>query len=100
MTAQEKLFPEMQKSLDKLNNQMSELIRLQRRSTTGYDYVNVTELAQLLGESIHTVYSRVHLKQIPYYKPGGKALLFKMCEIHDWIIAGRHTPIDELIENI
>lgn len=100
MEAQENFNDQTLKSLEKLNNQMSELIQVQRKAITGYDYINVSELSELLGESIHTVYSRVHQKQIPYYKPGGKMLLFKMGEIQNWIKAGRHSAIDEIKENI
>jgi len=100
MDKQENFNAETLKSLEKLNNQVSELIQVQRKAITGYDYINVNELSQLLGESISTIYNRVHQKQIPYYKPGGKVLLFKIGEIEDWIKSGRHSPIDEIRQNI
>jgi len=82
--------------LDKLNQQVSELLKVQRKAISGYSYINSNELAELLGESVKTVYARVHKRQIPYYKPGGKVLLFKLEEIMEWIQSGRHSSMDEL----
>jgi len=84
------------KHLEMLNKQVSELLRVQRKATSGYDYINANELAELLGESKKTVYARVHNRQIPFYKPGGKVLLFKLDEIKKWIESGRHSSIDEI----
>lgn len=86
--------------IDLLNNQMAELIAIERKVSSGYDYINAIELAELLGESIKTIYGRVHHKQIPYYKPGGKLLLFKMQEIKQWIEDGRHSTLNEIKERI
>ena len=84
------------KNLELLNKQVSELIKAQRKVISGYDYLNANELAELLGESIKTIYARVHNRQIPFYKPGGKVLLFKLEEIVDWIRSGRHSSLDEI----
>jgi excisionase family DNA binding protein len=88
------------KNLERLNEKVTELIQVQRKANYGYDYITANELAELLGESIKTVYSRVNKKQIPFYKPGGKALLFNLKEIEEWIKTGRHSSIEELKENI
>ena len=88
------------KNLEQLNKKVSELILIQRKAVSGYDFINASELATMLGESIKTVYARVQNRQIPYYKPGGKVLLFKLDEIQDWIKSGRHSPIDELEQNV
>lgn len=100
MDKQENFNSETLQSLEKLNNQMSELIQVQRKAITGYDYINVNELSKLLGESTQTIYNRIHQKQIPYYKPGGKVLLFKISEIEEWIKSGRHSSIEEIRQNI
>ena len=96
MDEQKSFNTETLKNLEQLNKQVSELINVQRKAVSGYDYLNANELAQLLGESIKTVYARVHNRQIPYYKPGGKILLFKLDEIQEWIQSGRHSSIDEI----
>ncbi|MCT4643881.1 MAG: helix-turn-helix domain-containing protein [Carboxylicivirga sp.] len=88
------------RSLQLLNKQVRELLLIQRKAVSGYDYLNANELSELLGESIKTIYARVHNRQIPYYKPGGKILLFKLDEIKAWIKSGRHASIHELRESI
>ncbi|WP_430811609.1 MULTISPECIES: helix-turn-helix transcriptional regulator [unclassified Carboxylicivirga] len=88
------------KSLEQLNKQVAEILQVQRKAISGYDYLNANELAGLLGESIKTIYARVHNRQIPFYKPGGKVLLFKLDEIQEWIKAGRYATMDELRQNV
>jgi excisionase family DNA binding protein len=88
------------KNLEQLNKKVSELVKVQHRAETGFDYVNAAELAQLLGESVKTIYGRVYNKQIPFYKPGGKILLFKLNEIEEWIKAVRHSSLDEIKSNV
>jgi len=88
------------KHLEILNKQVSELLKIQRKAISDYDFINAIELAELLGESIKTVYARVHQRQIPFYKPGGKILLFKLNEIKEWIESGRHSSIDEIRQNV
>ena len=89
----------MLKDLKQINKRLSELTVLQRKVATGYEYINATELADLLGESVNTIYNRVHKRDFPYYKPKGK-LLFKLNEIRDWIESERHSSIKELKESI
>ena len=87
---------EVVRNLEILNNQVSELLKFQKQAISGYDYINANELAELMGESIKTIYGRVHKKEIPYYKPGGKLLLFKLDEIKGWIKESKHSSIEEL----
>lgn len=100
MDEQKSFNGETLKNLELLNKQVSELIQVQRKVVSGYDYLSANELAQMLGESIKTIYARVHNRQIPYYKPGGKILLFKLDEIRDWIQSGRHSSMDELKQKV
>ena len=86
--------------LDLLNKQLAELLQVQRRVVMGYDYISASELAELLGEKMSTIYARVHNRVIPFYKPGGKILLFKLDEIREWIQSGRHATMEELRESI
>jgi len=86
--------------LDLLNKQVTELLQVQRKVALGCDYISASELADLLGEKMSTIYARVHNRKIPFYKPGGKILLFKLDEIREWIQSGRHATMDELRESI
>nr|WP_319401813.1 helix-turn-helix domain-containing protein [uncultured Carboxylicivirga sp.] len=100
MDEQQDFNAETLKNLEQLNQKVTELINVQRKAVSGYDFINANELADLLGESIKTVYSRVHNRQIPFYKPGGKILLFKLDEIQDWVKSGRRSSIDEIKQNV
>lgn len=86
--------------LDLLNKQLAELLQMQRKIALGCEYINASELAELLGEKMSTIYARVHNRKIPFYKPGGKILLFKLDEIREWINAGRRATMEELRESI
>ena len=86
--------------IDTLSSQMSELITLGKKANAGYEYINAGELSEMLGESVKTIYQRVHKKQLPYYKPGGKLLLFKINEVIEWIENGRYSSLKEIKENI
>jgi len=86
--------------LDLLNRQMADLLQMQRKMALGCEYITARELAELLGEKLSTIYARVHSRKIPFYKPGGKVLLFKLDEIQEWIQSGRRSTIDELRERI
>jgi hypothetical protein len=55
------------RNLELLNKQVAELLQVQRKAVSGYDYLNANELADLLGESIKTIYARVHNRQIPLF---------------------------------
>lgn len=100
MSGQKDINVETLKSLEQLNSKVGELISVQRKAVSGYDFINANELAELLGESIKTVYARVNKKQIPYYKPGGKLLLFKIAEIQEWVVSGRHSSLQEIKQNV
>ena len=61
---------------------------------------NLLKARQVNKGTAWLIYARVHHKQIPYYKPGGKLLLFKYDEIQEWIKSGRHATMDEIRERI
>ena len=96
MDEQKRVDAETLRNLELLNKQVSQIVKIQQKAVSGYDYLNAHELAELLGESIKTIYGRVYKKQIPCYKPGGKTLLFDLKEIKDWIKSGKQSSIDEL----
>lgn len=84
------------KNLKEINEKMTEILLNQQKMYPGYDFITAEQLALLLGESINTIYKRVQARQFPYYKPGGKALLFKVTEVTEWIRTGRKPSLDEL----
>ena len=59
--------------------------------------VNVKQLRHMLGFKPAYVRKLVQEGQIPYYKPFGKVILFKVSEIEKIINDSRVSSINELI---
>ena len=51
--------------------------------------IKAQDAAELLGISISTIYSLVHRRAIPHYKPTGKLLYFNESELLDWVQSAR-----------
>ena len=66
-------------------------------------YLDVEQAAALLNVSPKYVYTLTQQRKIPFYKPFGKKLLFKLEELTD-IVDASHvrsiTPIEELKQKI
>jgi excisionase family DNA binding protein len=65
-------------------------------STLQQEVISVKELAEILGIAVKSVYNLTSKKQIPYYKPNGKTIVFLEPEIREWIKASRRTPNSEI----
>ena len=100
MEEQSNVGKETLKKLDLLTDKLTELVKIQRKAIMGYEYVNIVELSDIIGESVNTIYGRVHRNEIPFYKPGGKTLTFKVEEIKDWVKATRHSTMEEMRQRI
>jgi len=48
-------------------------------------YLNIKELSEYTGLSVHTLYTWVSQEIIPFHKPGGRILRFDKEEIDKWI---------------
>ena len=44
-------------------------------------------------------YQLTSKKQIPFYKPGGKKIFFKLSELQDWLLRGKSESVDNLERN-
>ena len=66
-------------------------------------YLDVDQAAAFLNVSPKYVYTLTQQRKIPFYKPFGKKLLFKLEELKD-IVDASHvrsiTPIEELKQKI
>ena len=66
-------------------------------------YLDVEQAAAFLNVSPKYVYTLTQQRKIPFYKPFGKKLLFKLEELKD-IVDASHvrsiTPIEELKQKI
>lgn len=59
------------------------------------NYLNLKEVAASLNLAQSYVYTLVQQRKIPYHKPFGKKLYFKLEEIQELMEASKVSPIDE-----
>ena len=62
------------------------------------DFVTLEEAAQILGLTTGTMYQYTFNKTIPYYKPNGRKVYFKVKDLKDFMEKGRRSSIDEIKE--
>ena len=60
------------------------------------DYLNTKEAAELLRMDIRTLYKMTAERVIPFYKPGGKLILFMKSEIEEYLQKRRVQTIEEV----
>lgn len=58
-------------------------------------FLSVVEAATYTGFSPKYLYQLVHRKEIPYYKPSGRKLFFKVDELDLWISTSKYKSIAE-----
>jgi len=59
-------------------------------------FFTVPEAAQYLGRTNSYVYQKVSRREIPFYKPSHKCLLFKRTELDGWLELSRVSSDAEL----
>lgn len=68
------------------------------------EYLRTKEAAELLQIKLRTLYRIIADRLIPFYKPGGKLILFKKVDIEEYIRKNRiQTSAEvetELFENL
>jgi excisionase family DNA binding protein len=69
------------------------------RTTNKEEFLNVSQVADLIEESVASIYTRTSNRTIPFYKKG-KRLLFKKAEIIKWIETGKKKTIEEIQNEI
>ncbi|RQO37648.1 DNA-binding protein [Chryseobacterium sp. KBW03] len=70
--------------LDRIQNEMPEL-----------DFVDAKEACKILKLSLPTLYSKVCLREVPFYKKGNR-LHFSKTELLEWIQGGKEKSLHEL----
>ena len=61
-------------------------------------FVTLEEAAKILGLVPATLYLYTHKRVIPYYKPNGRKVYFKIKDLTAFIEKGRKASIDEIKE--
>lgn len=74
----------------------SHLSHIQSQIYLHKEFLTIEEAADYLGFSTSQMYRMTSNKEIPYYKPGGKAIFFRIEDLNDWIRQNRIMPTSEL----
>lgn len=61
------------------------------------DIMNAAEAASYLSVTKGLLYKLTSTHRIPYYKPMGKRIFFKISELDEWVNAGR-VPTDKELQ--
>ena len=64
--------------------------------TSEKEILNLEELALYTGYSKSHIYKLTHKKQIPFYKPSGKNLFFKLDEVKEYLLSNRVNSQQEI----
>lgn len=62
------------------------------------EYITVDETAKLLNLKKSYIYSLIHQRKIPFYKPFGKRVYFNKQELLKWIKKSKIKSVDEVEE--
>lgn len=54
------------------------------------------EVAEYLGMNISYLYKLTMNRAIPYYKPSGKKIYFKLQEVEEWLLSNRISTNEEI----
>jgi len=60
------------------------------------EFVQLEEASRILGLAPGTLYQYTHRKTIPYYKPNGRKVYFKVSDLMAFMEKGRRASIDEI----
>lgn len=74
------------------SDQRSKLMELSFKK----QYLNVVEASVYTGFTPKYIYQLVHKGEIPYYKPTGRKLFFKIEDLDQWISASKHKSVNEI----
>ena len=63
------------------------------------ELLDVKQAAEYLKLKPSYIYSLIHQKKIPYYKPLGKRVYFNKLELNKWITESKIKSVDEVEED-
>lgn len=90
-----KILKRIEARLDKIEELL--LDRIQREFPE-IEFVGSQEACEILKISLPTLYSKVCLREIPFYKKGNR-LHFSKAELIDWIQEGKRKTTQQISEN-
>ena len=68
-----------------------------KSTTMTKEIINAAEAASYLSMTKGLLYKLTSTHRIPYYKPMGKRIFFKISELDEWVNAGR-VPTDKELQ--
>lgn len=79
---------------NKVQEQLSEIKLLINQQSI--ELLDLNQAAEYLKLKPSYVYSLIHQKKIPYYKPNGKRVYFNKAELNNWVTGSRIKTVDEI----
>lgn len=74
------------------DDQRSKLMELSFKK----QYLNVVEASVYTGFTPKYIYQLVHRAEIPFYKPTGRKLFFKIEDLDEWISTSKSKSVNEI----
>lgn len=74
--------------------------QIESLSLSTRDILSMDEAMTYLQVSRSYLYKLTSGKLIPHYKPSGKLIYFRKCELDEWILKRRESSISEVSENV
>lgn len=84
-----------EQKLDEILAILQNLTRREYQPSNQTRFLTITEAADLLCKSIHTLYGMVSRRQIPHIKKGNR-LYFREDHLRSWLEDGNRQTINEL----
>lgn len=63
------------------------------------ELLDLNQAAEYLKLKPSYIYSLIHQKKIPYYKPLGKRVYFNKLELNKWVTESKNKSVDEVEED-
>lgn len=76
-------------------DQRSKLVELSFKR----QYLNVVETSVYTGFTPKYIYQLVHRGEIPFYKPTGRKLFFKIEDLDEWIAISKFKSVNEIYQD-
>jgi len=94
-------FDQIPEVLHSIEKRLEKIESLLAGEATGIDeeseYIGAEAAREILGISLATLYTKVHHREVPFYKKGNK-LYFNRIELLEWIKQGRKKSFEEIRE--
>ena len=82
--------------LQNLDEIISRVSQIKEPSLAIPDMLTVEAFAKYIGCRKPTIYGLIHRNALPYYKPTGKRVYFKLTEVNEWLVRHRKKSFDEI----